>query len=336
MARRDRTTGLPRPRARSEARAKPRFAMAERQQSLALWLAGGLLLVVLAGLLGYRWYDNNFLRPDKTVLSVNEEKFSLRYYSDRLFLAASQASGTGTNFSILQQALLTDLEDEAIGTILAKEKGITVSDEEISAEIASQLGVPAGGAGSSFDTLYRQRLRAVNMSDGAYRRYIEAVVYLNKLRDSFSAEIGDSGDLVTTRVVVSPTKEAADAVAARIRAGEDLGTLAQTESNDAASRQKDGLMEPEPFRLLPEPIRTAIEGKEAGTEVFGPIEVSAGNFWTFRIQARDPAGDLSETQKGQLADLALEDALAAKRSEVEISRNMSSDDFEWANEHADD
>ena len=336
MARRDRTTGLPRPRPRRDTRAQSKFAFAEQHQFLLLWLAGGLLLVVLAGLLGYRWYDNNFLRPDKTILAVNDEKFSLRYYSDRLFLAASQAAGTEANFSILQQALLTDLEDEAIGTILAREKGITVSDEEITAEIASQLGVPAGGAGSSFDTLYRQRLRSVNMSDGAYRRYIEAVVYLNKLRDSYAAEVGDKGELVTLRTVVSPTKEAADAVAARIKAGEDLGTVAQTESNDVASRQKDGLMEPEPVRLLPEAIRTAIEGKSEGTEVIGPVEVTPGNFWVFRIQARQPEGELSETQKGQLADLQLEDALAEKRGQVKISRKMSSDDFQWANDHAAD
>ena len=336
MARRDRTTGLPRPRPRRDTRAQSKFAFAEQHQSLLLWVAGGLLLVVLVGLLGYRWYDNNFLRPDKTILAVNEEKFSLRYYSDRLFLAASQASGTQANFSILQQALLTDLEDEAIGTILARERGITVTDEDITAEIASQLGVAVGGAGSSFDTLYRQRLRSVNMSDGAYRRYIEAVVYLNKLRDSYASEIGDKGELVTLRAVVSPTKEAADAVAARIKGGEDLGTVAQNESNDVTSRQKDGLMEPEPVRLLPEAIRTAIEGKSEGSEVLGPVEVTPGNFWVFRIQARQPQGDLSETQKGQLADLQLEDALAEKRGQVDIDRNMSSDDFQWANDHADD
>ena len=154
MARRDRTTGLPRPRPRREAHAKSKFALADQQQFMLLWVGGGLLLLVLVGLLGYRWYDNNFLRPDKTILAVNEEKFSLRYYSDRLFLAASQAQGGGTNFSILQQALITDLEDEAIGTILAREKGITVS-EETCAESRRNLGGPPAAAGTRSITLYR-------------------------------------------------------------------------------------------------------------------------------------------------------------------------------------
>lgn len=336
MARRDRTTGLPRPRPRREVKQRSRFALPDDQASLLLWGIGGLLIAVLLGLLVYRWYDNNYLRPDKTVLAVNNEKFSLRYYADRLFLAATQSGGQGPNLTILQQALLTDLEDEAIGTILAQERGINVTDEDITAEIASQLGVPAGGAGSTFDTLYRQRLRSVSMSDGAYRRFTRAQVYLNKLKESFSGEIGDKGELVTFRVVVSPTKEAADAVAARIKAGEDLGTVAQLESNDVATKQKDGLTEPEPVRLVPEPIRNAIEGKPAGSELFGPIQVTENIWWTFRIENRNPEGDLSETQKSQLADLTLEDALAQKRTQVKIDRNMSSSDFEWASEHAGD
>lgn len=336
MARRERTTGLPRPRPRREAKQRSRFAIADNQATLLLWGVGGLLIVLLAGLLAYRWYDNTYLRPDKTILTVNTEKFSLRYYSDRLFLAATQSGGQGPNLTILQQTLLTNFEDEAIGAILAQEKGITVTEEEITAEIASQLGVPAGGAGSTFDTLYRQRLSAVKMSDGIYRRFVRSQVFLNKLKDSFSAEQGDQAEMVTFRTVVSPTKEAAEAAAARVRGGEDLGTVAQQDSNDVTSKQKDGLTEPEPLRLLPEAVRKAIEGKSAGSELFGPIQVTDGVWWTFRIETRNPDGTLSETQKGQLADLALEDALAQKRTQVKIKRTMDSSDFEWASEHAGD
>ena len=90
-----------------------------------------------------------------------------------------------------------------------------------------------------------------------------------------------------------------------------------------------------PARLLPDAVRTAIEGKAAGDELIGPIEVE-GTFWVFRVQTRDQEGDLTETQKGQLADLALDDALKAKRSQVKIERHMSSKDFDWANDHAAD
>jgi len=335
MARRDRTTGLPRPRQRSAAKQQSRFSLNEGQQLRAVWAVGGLLIAVLVGVLGYQWFEGQFIHPNKTVLTVGEEKYSLKYYTDRLFLSAQTNTGTGTNVSILEQTLFTELEDEAIAKILAEEKGITVSEEEITAEVAAQLGVPQGGAGSTFDTLYRQRLETVKMSDGAYRRYTEAQVYISKLQDKLAEEIGNTGETVTLRSVVLATKEEADAVLARVQAGENLGTVAQTASTDVSSKQNDGLMEATPTRLLPDAVRTAIEGKTAGSDLIGPLEV-AGSFWVFRIEKRDPQGVYTETQKGQLTDLALQDAIAAKRPQVKITTDMDSRDYEWANEHAGD
>jgi parvulin-like peptidyl-prolyl isomerase len=333
MARRDRTTGLPRPRGRTETKQKARFSFDDKQQLRALYIIGGVLIAVLVGLWGWRWYDSNYRQPSKTILAVAGEEYSLRYYSDRLFIAAqAQQSGGGTNLTILQQTILTDLENEAIAEQLAREKGLTVSEEDVTNEIAAQLGVPAGGAGSSFDTLYRQRLRALHISDGNYRRFTEAQVWVNKLSDSYSEELGDTGELITIRKVVSATKESSDAILARVKSGEDLGTVAQTDSTDLASRQKDGLDEPEPERLLPDAVRTAIKDKPQG-ELLGPIEV-AGTFWVFEIETREPAGVFTETQKAQLADLALTDAIAAKRPQVERDLNISSGDYDWANENA--
>lgn len=333
MARRERTTGLPRPRPRREVKAQSRFG--EREQRFALIGGAAALVIIILGMLIWRWYDNTYRHPNKTVLAVAEQKYSLRYYSDRLFLAVQETAVAGTNISILEQSLLTDLENEAIVMTIAREKGITVSEEEITAEIAAQLGVPVGGSGSSFDTLYRQRLRAVKMSDSAYRRYTEAKVYRNKLAAEFAKETGDKGEMAGLRAVVSPTKEASAALLARANAGEDLGTLAQTESADLTSRQKDGLMDAEPIRLLPEPVRAAIEGKSAGNEIFGPVEV-AGNFWIFKLNSREPEAIYTETQKGQLADLLLQDAIAAKRLQVTIKRSIASSDYTWAEEHAGD
>ncbi len=332
MARRDRTTGLPRPKPRQANKSQGRFSFGETAQIRAVWIAGGLLIVLLLGLLGYKWFNTQFLQPKKTVLTVAEQKFSLSYYTDRLFLSAQANSGSGANVSILEQTLFTDLEQEAIARVIAEERGITVTEEEVTEEIAAQLGVPVGGAGSSFDTLYRQRLRTVLMSDGAYRRYTEAQVWVSKLKDALTGDIGDKGELITIRGVVSSSKADAEAILARVKGGEDLGSVAQSESADLTSRQNDGLFDPEPARLLPDAVRAAITDKPEGSELFGPVEVS-GNFWVFRIEKRDPEGLYSETQKSQLADLALADAVKEKRPSVTVKRNINNDDYNWVNDH---
>lgn len=309
-------------------------AVTEQTTRIAILGGAAVLLVLVLGLLGWRWYDQNYRVPDKVILQVGEEKFTLRYYADRLFPYAQAQAGQGVNLGLAEQALVGVLENEALVRLIAQEKGITVTDQDITAEIAAQLGVPVGGAGSSFDTLYRQRLASLTMSDGNYRRQVEAQVYRTRLIDAYKAEMGETGELVTLRAISLSTKEEADAVAGRINAGEDMGTLAQTLSNDLTSRQKDGVLEPEPPLLYPESVRELIEGKDAGAELFGPVEVG-GNFWVFRIEKRDLEATPSDTQKNQMAELTLQDDLKAKRAAVTIRRNLTTSDLKWAEQNAD-
>ena len=147
--------------------------------------------------------------------------------------------------------------------------------------------------------------------------------------------MGTTGELLTLRSIIVETKEKADEVISRIGAGEDFGTVAQQESADLESRQQDGVLAPAPTPLLPESLRKATEGKQAGTEVLGPIEV--GNaFWVIRIEKRDPAGAYSPGNQDQLAATRLEELITAKRSQVTISRSLDADDVTWAEEHLTD
>lgn len=336
MARRERTTALPRQRPRAD-RTSARTFFLTTEETLRLLILGGagLLLVIVLGLIGWRWYDQTFRVPEKVVLQVGDERFKLKYYADRLFPYAQSVTGTGINLGIAEQQLLAILEEEAVVNAIARDRGITVTPEEVTQEIASQLGVPAGGAGTAFDNLYRQRLQSLTMSDANYRRQIEAQLYRKKLKDAILADLGDTTEMVTLRTIITTTEEEARAALARIQAGEDMGTVAQVTSKDLNSRQKDGIMDPEPPALLPEAIRNAIEGKQAGTELIGPVQIATGDWWIFRIEKRDPNATPSETQKSQLADLEIDRLIAEKRTQLTIRRNLTSDDIRWAEEHAD-
>ena len=337
MARRDRTTGLPRPKVRETTAKAGTFSdrlRDERTVRIALIGGAAVLLVFVLGLLGWRWYDQNFRVPEKVVIRVGEDhEYKLKYYSDRLYPYVQTVAQTGTSVAIAEQQLLRILEDEALVRIIAAERGITVTDEEITNEIAAQLGVSAGGAGSSFDTLYRQRLQTVAMSNENYRRWTESQVYADKVTDALIADLGDTTEMVTLRAVVSASEADALAIKERIEGGEDMGTVAQTESTDLQSRQNDGLFDPEPPQLLPESVQEAIDGLEAGATLVGPIQVQQ-NWWIFRIEERDPDATPSETQKNQLGGILLEEAAGQKRTEVTITRNITADDLRWAEQHA--
>ncbi len=337
MARRaERTTALPRPRPRTAASSQRRVfgvAWSEAHARLAILAGAGVLLLLVLGLIGYRWYDDHVATPNRVVLTVGSEKFKLNYFASRLYQFAQANQQSGSTLTVLEQQLVTKLEDEALTIQLASDKGVNLSHDEITKQIASELGVPVGGPGSSFDTLYRQRLKTTKMSDANYRRLAKANLANTRLLAQLRNDLGDTGEMVSIQAVVSNSQDAANAILQRVKNGEDLGTIAQTDSTDVQSRQNNGVMLPEPPTLLPDNVRTAIEGKQAGPDLFGPVQVQ-NNWWVFRIDKRDPTAQFSDAQKDQLAQAHLDDAIKARRSSTNIVRNLSSSDIAWAEKHA--
>lgn len=332
MARRDRTTGLPRRREREEQRQAAGFLgihWTEARQRLAI-LGGVVLLgLIVLGMIGYRWYDENVRMPGATVLTVSGESFDLEYFTDRLGPFAAENPSLRPGF--LEFALLDKLESEALTVLLAEERGITLTPADVTQYIADDLGVPVGGAGSSFDTLYRQQLRTTGLGDGDYRRLSEAAAANERLLEQLREEIGSAGEVVTLRVIVVQEREKADELVERVKAGENFGTLAQTESLDLTSRQQDGQLQPTPPRLLPANVQAAIEGQAEGA-LLGPIEVG-DNFWVARIETINPEGTYTEADRDQLAQLALDDALGEIRGRTAIARDLDTDEIAWAYDH---
>ncbi|MGE5596958.1 MAG: SurA N-terminal domain-containing protein [Hyphomicrobiales bacterium] len=331
MARRERTTALPRPRPRAVKRdAGRRFAGIEWTESRlrALIIGGaGLLLIAVLGALGWRIYDQQVRRPEQVVLSVGDEQVRLKYYADRLLPWLQENGQSGQSTSVLEDALLSKLEEEALTLAIASERGITITDDDVNQGIAESLGIQQATSGGSFDTLYRQKLDELKMSDSSYRRMTRASVAHDKVIDSIKQEIGDKGEQLELRTIVVDSKEKADEILGRIQGGEDMGTIAQSESNDLESRQKDGIMTPQPESLLPESVRGAVQGKGAG-ELLGPVQVET-NWWVFRIERREEM-PYTEGQKDQLAQDRLDQLIANQRLKTQPKRSLDADDIAWA------
>ncbi len=340
MARRERTTGLPRPRPRPKsAKSGVYFAgvnWSEGHLRLVILSGAAALLLLVAGMIAYGWYDDNIATPNHVVLNVGGDKFKLSYYTDRLYAFAqadAQANGGSTNLPLVEQQLLTKLEDEALTIQLAKDKGIDLNDDAITQQIATTLGVPVGGAGSSFDVLYRAKLKSDKMSDSSFRRLSEAQLANDKLLELYQKDLGDTGEGVSIRAVVVASQADAQKALDRINAGDDMGTVAQEMSIDSDSVQNDGHMLPVPTQLLPQSVQDAIKDKTAGDTLLGPIQVQA-NYWVFRIEKRDPAYTYTASDKSQLAQKQLDQAIADQRTKTTINRDLSSSDATWAVKNA--
>ena len=333
MTRRDRTTGLPttRSRRRADSRAgEGRRVLLPGLLRFAIIGVAFAALLAVAALLAYNWYDDSIAKPGKVVLQVGEEEFSLSYYSSRLLaFARSDPSSSGL---LVTQALLARLEEEGLTIEAAVERGVGLSDEDVTREIALELGVPADiSRGSPFDGRYRDALRNSGLSDAHYRQEAKARAAGRLLRDVLREEVGTAGALVHIRVVAAASLEEAEALRARVAEGEDMGSIAQVESLHGESRQNDGLLLSPPA-LLDEALQEALADAQEGA-LLEPVE-AGDTFWVIRLERREAEGTYTDSQVARLTELRYEQALEEARSRVTIERDFTTDDANWAIEEA--
>ncbi|HJP41755.1 MAG TPA: SurA N-terminal domain-containing protein [Dehalococcoidia bacterium] len=329
MSRRsERTTGLPKARRREGPASGGRGPFQnlrnnDRVIHYAIVSAAALLLATVLIITGAGWYHDNWGHGREVVLRVGEEKFTLSYFSDRL---VDYSIENPTRTLSFQTGLMSQLEREGLAVELARESGLALSDEAIEQRIADDLGISAGGG--AFDSALRTELRSTGMSLGTYTRKIEALAVEDALLEQIGADIETTADLITLRVVVLSDADTAASVIERIEGGEDMGTIAQTESIDLVSRTQDGIRDATPEAFLADGIGEAVTGQEIGT-LLGPVEVNTTEFWVIRVEER-AEGELTEAQQLQLGLEALNEALAEKRARTTILRSADAGDFEWA------
>ncbi|HET7738789.1 MAG TPA: peptidylprolyl isomerase [Tepidiformaceae bacterium] len=339
MARRERTTGLPRqPRqVRRVHTGRTFLGVPINDATIRLGVLGfaGALLIVVTGLLGWQWYSNTFVRPDKVVLSVGDRETSLRYYADRLY-QFSLANPTVT--ATLSQQLLNKLQEEDVTVLLARQEGIDLSEDAITRAIGLDLaGADATEplTGADYLQALKTRLDTLGYSESVYRRIYEASLANDGLIEQFKTEIGDTAESVSYRVVAVETEDEANEVLDLVRGGDSIGTIAQARSLDVESRQNDGLVEAQPLELLPEAFIAAFEGKVAG-DLLDPFEVE-GVWFAIQVETIDPEGALDDAKKTDLAQKRLDEAIAEHQtlltSQGQITRDLSAGDFEWAVDH---
>ncbi len=329
MARRERTTALPkhRPRQRSRTgRPIAGFTIEDRHIRYGILGSAAALLVLVVAFLAWGVYSDAYRKPNETVVKVGDQSASLRYFADRL-LPFAQAN-TDSSLTLVEQGLLDKIADEFLTIELAKKRGVDLSDVAVTQAIADDLGVPVGGDGSAFDNLYRQRVKTLGMSTDNYRRLIMAQLADGKLREQLKIEVGDKGGAITVRMVVVADKDLAAKLAERIRGGENMGTIAQTESIDFETKSEDGIRQATPPELFPAAIRDALAGKADG-ELAGPVEVD-GYFWLVRVDKRDKEFTYTDAQKNDLIQVRFEALLKEQRAITPPTISFDSSDAKWA------
>ncbi len=303
-------------------------------RSLQVYGAAGVVLLVLAAiaLIGYAFlsdYLEDRGRPGSTALRVGDTKYSVEYYTKRLQTLVQQSGGPGgslgTNAQVGFQVTSRQLTEEALVLQFAGEQGQTASEDEITAEIATQLDLPANDP--TFQTRYQEELTRSGLKEDQYREMIRASVLRKKVLDKFTAEVPAVAEAVHYRQIVVATQAEADDLRSQIESGADFVQLAKDNSLDTQTKDSGGEV-----GWAPRGILEIVLDKSCADSVFA-LEVNkvatcptkqndVEIHYVIQVIEKQADRTLEESHKSALADNAFQDWLTEKRSTLKVEDSM--------------
>jgi parvulin-like peptidyl-prolyl isomerase len=161
------------------------------------------------------------------------------------------------------------------------------------------------------------------LSEADYRRIIEAGLLHDKLQDLFASQVPTSAEQVHARHILVETEEEAQAVLARLEAGEDFASLAKELSTDEATKEDGGDLGWFPRGVMVPEFEEAAFALQPG-EVSDIVQTSLG-YHIILVEERDPDRELEPYALEQRRASALSDWLEEQRQSEAIERHLSSD-----------
>lgn len=282
------------------------------------FVASVLLVLAAGGVIGYAIlsdYLDDRNRPSSTAVRVDDVKFNLRYYTNRvksLVQSSGGAGALGPETAIPQ--MTENLVEEVIMRRFGEEMGVTASEDEINADIATRMGL-ASKDDPNFQTQFENELNRTSISETQYREMSAASVIKAKLLEKFTAEVPASGESIRYRQILVRDQTAADDVRQQIEAGADFAALAQEKSLDTGTKSEGGEVGWVPRGVLDEKVEEQLFGQEVN--VLATYSTESGAF-VFQVEERAADRALDENYKSALAQKKLADWVQEKRDGLKV------------------
>jgi parvulin-like peptidyl-prolyl isomerase len=302
-------------------------------------LFAALLVLFAIGVIAYAFYQDEAEkrgRPGSTAVQVEDTKFRLDYFAERMKIFYDQNGGVG----VVQDAqaiagTAEQLIEEEIIRRNASEFDITASDDDVKQEIATRLGITTEDVG--FDTLFEQELARSGLAESEYRAMIEATVLRRALEAHFQGELPETEESVRYRQILVSTDEAAQEIKDELEAGGDFAALAAENSLDNATKDSGGEVSWTPRGVLDASLEELLFDMEVGELTTIPIP---NGVLIVEMLEKDEAHAIEDEKKPDLAEAALQDWIDEKRGSLNIVNNLDisgdfdADKVQWAVEHA--
>jgi parvulin-like peptidyl-prolyl isomerase len=323
---------------------RPRGTLARRLLGRGSQFYGAVFVVLLiAGGLGFVFYGfgsrelEKLGRPGSTAIQVDDTRYRLDYFTDRLTMYVDQNGGpTAVSASSALPAVSDLIIQEDVVRRFADELDVTATDDEIKDGIATRLGITADD--ESFDVVFQQELTRTGLSEKDYRQMVEASVLSDKLQEKFLAKVPKTAESVHYRQIVVSDQATADDIKKQIEAGGDFAALAAKNSLDTSTKDKGGDVGWVPRGVLTPSTEELLFALEPGATTIIPY----GNTAVLVIQVlkKDDNHPVADDMKDSLAASLLSDWINEKKqslsivNNVDITGNYDPDKVQWVIDHA--
>lgn len=226
-------------------------------------------------------------------------------------IVAQGAAGDAQRAQV-RENVLQGLIDQALIEQAAARMGITVTAEELAESLQVFVGADAGSLG--------EWLAANNMTMDELNTMQAAQLLAGKVIAAVSAAVPTSAEQVHARHIFSADATKAQALAERLKAGENFAALAQQESEDTSTAANGGDLGwfPRDVPMMPPVlVQTAFDLPVGQNSA--PVHSEAG-YHILRVDAREPSRPLAPELLLYAQQTAFEKWLAEQRAQATIER----------------
>jgi foldase protein PrsA len=302
---------------------------ADREQWSRRLAVGGVVAVIaiVIGIIAYGWYQTHVKPLEKTVLQVEDTKFNLAHVERRVRL--EKGNYTADNYVQLVNDVLTQLEHEGLLLAGAGEIGISVTDEEVTAEVRNRGNLAEDVEQSIFAAEFRRQVEESGLRENEYRQMLRADLIGRKVQNYFLYLAPTEEPQVRGRWIVLDDVDKADEVEQRLEAGEDFAALAKEFSIDTSNADQGGEFDWTPRGVWPIP-------KDVHDFLFDQAEIGQRSdvitvsnlYYIVELEERADSRPLDDQQRQKVADRNMQEWLADLAGRLNVKVDFDQSDLE--------
>ena len=294
-----------------------------RRERLVIYgVVGALVVAALVVLVGL--YTTQYQPPRAHVLSVGDRDYNASDVARRALYEMRYADESLSGFETAVSETLDRIEDTEIVLTRAPALVGEVSEDEVRADLHVRLALEEDATESAFVEALAEMLADSRLSREELEKIVTANILVDRLRDAFVDEYGETAPQVLLSRIRVADEAAAEGIRDRLGAGADFAEVADELSSDGAGGGDIGWL---PVAALSSAAREALV--DLPTDAVSAI-VRDGLFYdVYLVRDRDEARAIDEAQRESLGATRFLEWIEGERATVEVEVDLSPGEERW-------